>query len=121
MSGEGTGWVIEEVNTTNLLGIDVSEFTLWKSFPISGLYIMIIFRKKYEEVKDESYFYLCRYYVYESSFEKPKKITKFHKLWDLFYCIEMRSNVLIENESFILFNCENKSICLFDEKDFISL
>lgn len=124
-------WEIQDVNFSAFMNIDKREFQVWKAFPIKGLFIIFIFRRDFnsnlndnKSNKEEDlpeYLYISRYYVVESIFEKPKKISKTHKLYDLTYCIQMKSNILVLDDKFILLNTKSNEVVRYSEKDFLSL
>lgn len=120
MEKNQTIWEVADINFTYISSIDTKEFDYWKAFPVHGLFIVFIFRKNCTD-SDECYLYISRYYLIDKVFEKPKKINKSHKLFDLYHCVTMSSNILLVDKYFLLFNSNTNEVLSFNEKDFLSL
>ncbi len=120
MDKNHTLWEVSDIDISCLSSIDPKEFDLWKVFPVHGLFIVFIFRRL-ESENDDCYFNISRYYLIDKVFEKPKKISKSHKLFDLYYCFEMSSNILLVDKYFLLFNSVADEVLSVSVKDFLSL
>lgn len=115
---QNTIWEVSDINFDYLHSIEPKEFGVWKAFPLKGLFIIFMFKEK---TNDQQYFYISRYYVIDRIFEKPKKIINTHKLFGLYNCIEMKSNIILKDTNFILLDTKNDEVIQYNEKEFINI